>query len=243
MLGNSRLLDLFTVALRGQLAALASDHKPLAFVLSARHTSPHNSLPQHLLCSEPLPPDRSAHPTVSLRLPKHVYRNRHTASTATSILLAAIAAPATALGISAGSVGLAVFSTLVYRSYTTAHAVHSLGKPVMPAYVRIFRLFRSVTERFGLLLEQRRWLRARRYIYNLTSGRDFHRGVLASRLLPRVRRQILDNRSNSTTVQATPETLRTHFSTCFNRPLRLADGDDFITFLQQVYTPLPHTVI
>ena len=76
-----------------------------------------------------------------LRLQKHVYYNKHTASMAPSILLAAIAALATALGISAGSVGLAVFLTLVYHSYTTIHVVHSLGKPVMPVYVHIFHLF------------------------------------------------------------------------------------------------------
>lgn len=85
--------------------------------------------------------------------------------------------------------------------------------------MQVYRTFQAMIERHAGLAKQRRWLRARRYIYNLRSGTTFNRDVLAPQLPHHIRCTILATRTSTTChVLAAPVALRTHFHTIFNCP-------------------------
>ena len=128
--------------------------------------------------------------------------------------------PRLAATIAAGAYGIAYLAALTYYAYVTAHSLHATAKPPPPAYVPIYRIFRTVVERTAPLCQQRRWLRQRRYIYSLQAGRSFKHGILAPRLPPSVRRRLLASPDLNThsAVQAPLHALRTHYVTLFTRP-------------------------
>ena len=110
--------------------------------------------------------------------------------------------------------------------------------------MQIYRTFRAVIERHAGLAEQRRWLRARRYIYNLRSGTTFRRDVLAPQLPHHVRRIILATRTTTTRhVLAAPAALRTHFHTFFNHPAAPTPPAAFTAYVASAYHPLSPAAI